>query len=214
MFWLAGLGWEYLDQQREQAELVYGYPESVSGSDLTVNQELLFQYSYAVEDTYGRDLPVYEDLRHPSNLPRYHWFDNDLDREPQSPELVPSYTTALDKLFLVTFALAKLEIEIGEECRLIQEYREHSLRNTWTSSIWGWRGESWHKRVEGAVELWLSGHNWDTQGEERARLVTEAQKAWDHAEELVKGAEERGELQMSKWALQAWDMWLAPEIDC
>jgi len=112
LFWLARLGWEYLDKQREQAELVYGYPDS---SILTVNWALLTGYSSAVEDACGRDLLVYEDLRHPSNLHIYRWFDNDLDREPQSPELALDYTAALNKLFLVTFALAKLEREIGEE---------------------------------------------------------------------------------------------------
>jgi len=77
----------------------------------------------AVEDVCGRDLLVYEDLRHPSNLHIYRWFDNDLVREPQSPELAPDYTAALNKLFLVTFALAKLEREIGEEFSIATRVR-------------------------------------------------------------------------------------------
>jgi len=214
LFWLAGLGWEYLDKQREQADLVYGYPDLVSGSILTVNRALLAEYSSAVENAYGRQLPVCEGLRHPRNLPIYRWFDNDLGREPQRPELAPGYTAALNKLHLVTFALAKLELEIGEEYRLLQEYLEHPRWHSWTPSIWGGGNDKWQKRVEGVVELWLAGSQWHTQGDERARLVTEALEAWKHAEALVKGAEGRGELQMSRWALPAWDEWLTLGIDC
>ena len=53
------------------------------------------------------------------------------------------------------------------------------------SSTWCWRSNSSQKRVEGAVELWLVGSEWDTQREEGAKLVTEAE-AWKQAETQVK----------------------------
>jgi len=66
LIWLAGLGWEYLDKQREQAELVYGYPDS---SILTVNWALLTGYS-TVEPRYKlvrykKKFEIRPDVDHP-----------------------------------------------------------------------------------------------------------------------------------------------------
>ena len=214
LFRLAGLGWEYLDKQHELAERVYGYPDSISGSIFTVNWVLLRVYSDDVEYAYGRQLPVCHDLRHPRNLPILRWFDGGLEGGLPKPELAGDYTAALDKLFLVTWALAKLAAELDEEHRLIDWYLKYPQWLTWTSHIWDWRRNTSQKRIEDTVQSWLAGRGWDTQGDERMKLVTEAEQAWQHAQKLVKDADARGDLQMAEWAVPEGDEWWRTGLDC
>ena len=214
LFWLAGLGWEHLDKHHEQTEQVYDSPDSVPEGMLTANWSIAMSYCMAVQWASGKRLPVIQNFRHPSNLPMYRWFDNQRECEPATPQLA-DYIAAFDRLFLVIFALSKLEGEIDKEYELIRVYLECPQWPSWASAIWGWRSNSSQQQVvEGTVELWLPGSGWDTQGEERAKLVAEGEKAWQHAQTLVEDAKARGELAMAKWALPQRDAWSRMELDC
>jgi len=211
LFTLAGLGWGYLDKLQKYPK---GYPDYLCLRIPTVNLILRLVYTGAVSVASGRSLPVYSDSRHTTNLHIYRWFDSEVQRERQRPEYAADYTAALDKLFLVTLPLAKLEAEIEEEYRLIKDCREPPQSLPWVSSIWDWCRNTSQRQVEAAVQLWLAGSSWDTQSPERAKLVAEAQEAWECAQQLVEDGKARGELQMAEWALPEGDEWWGAELDC
>ncbi|KAF8447062.1 hypothetical protein BGX38DRAFT_1191633 [Terfezia claveryi] len=223
LFRLAGLGWEYLEKQLELAKRVYGYPDSVSYSSLSLNHTLATEYSIAVGkayggdlpfgNAYGWDLPVLSDLQHPSNLLIYRWFDSGVKAVTLRPEFVIEYTAALDRLFLVTWALAKLDAELDEEYRLIEKCVNPPLWPSWVYSFWDSGYHTSQQRAQDAVQLWLEGSKWHTQSVERAQLVAEAEEILKGPRKLVKDARARGDIQMAEWAVPEGDEWWRTELD-
>ena len=145
------------------------------------------------------------DPNDPGNLPAYRKFDSERKKTRGAPAImqaVEKYKSTLEDILRVTCELAKLEHELNIEKEWIVRYME---ARTCSGTVWGWgkwllsewgsAKEEWPMLAEGAVCLWLEGDSWELQGEDRHKVIKDAECALEVATKLVAEATEKGEVE-------------------